>query len=86
MKLSKYIQNNLHKKHPTLRLSKPFIEPTLEEMEALYKHLDLRSEECFATPLNPLERFGLDLVLGSVGIDTDNKKQVAELMVYLAQN
>ena len=79
MKLSAHIRNTLHKKHPLLRLTVPFIEPTVEEMEKVYRYLDLA--DTLQIPLNPLERLGLDLLLSSIQIN--KKEDIKKLMEYL---
>lgn len=82
MKLTDYIRQKLHGKHPLLRLNKMFIEPTVEELNAICNWID--AKEITREPLNPLERIGMDLLLGSIGVDSDNKEQVKSLYEFLA--
>lgn len=84
MKLTDYLRSKLHKEHPLLRLNKPFIEPTPQELEKILRFIDYK--EFMMDSLNPLERLGMDLILGSVGVDSDNKEQVKSLLEYLDKN
>lgn len=84
MKFVEYLKKRLHPKHPLLRLNKNFIEITPKELDDICKCLIIK--ELLHEPLNPLERLGVDLLLGSVGVDSDNKEAVRSLYEYLAKN